>query len=214
MSVPDEFLNRCRWLGGSSLLIQDLGLNVYVDPVAVPAIGPKADVIFLTHPCGDHCSPADVEAISTPATVVAGPRDCVSKFRLNQMPLRPGVRWEILGMDVTPVAAYNPREGTFHPRGNDWLGFFIRFKDFAIYCPGATSFVPEMKDVHPDVMFFPVAAKDGFREDEFLPCLEALKPKVVVPVHYAPGDRKLLNVLLQACGRLGIDFKEYQEAKP
>jgi L-ascorbate metabolism protein UlaG (beta-lactamase superfamily) len=204
----DELLKHARWFGRSSLLIEDGALKVYLDPVGMPADVPKADVVFMTHPCDDHFSVKDVEEISTPSTVVAGPRDCVSKFRLNQMPLRPDHPWEILGLKVKPIAAYNPREGTLHARGHDWLGYFIEFPSGSVYLPGATSFVPEMKDLHPDVMFFPVAARDGLRENEFLPCLEALKPKAVVPVHYGPEDRKAFDVLAKACGRLGIRFEE------
>ena len=209
MSDIDQFLARCRRLGGSSILIQHGG-TAYIDPVDVPAGSPRADVVFLTHTCGGHCSEKDVEAISTPSTVVAGPRDCVSKFRLNQMPLHPGEPREILGMRVEPVAAYNPREGTYHPKGNDWMGFFIQFPgSLSIYYPGATSFVPEMRDVHPDVLFFPVAAHDGFREDEVVPFLETIKPKVVVPVNYSlEQDRKALDRLAQACRRLEIGFKD------
>jgi L-ascorbate metabolism protein UlaG (beta-lactamase superfamily) len=208
MPELDDLLKRVRWFGRSSLLIQGGGLNVYFDPAGAPPDGPKADVVFMTHPCDDHFNEKDVEAISTPSTVVAGPRDCVAKFRLNQMPLRPGVAWDILGLPVKPVAAYNPREGTFHPRHNDWLGYFVQFPGVSMYLPGATSFVPEMKDLRPDVMFFPVAARDGFRPDEFVPVLTALQPKVVVPVHHGPEDRKALEVLAQGCRKLAIRFEE------
>ena len=209
----DRLLSRFRWLGRSALRFQD-GLTVYVDPSGVPHDSPKADVVFLTHPCDDHCKESDVEAISTPATVVAGPRDCVSKFRLNQMPLRPGSEADILGMRVRPIAAYNTREGSHHAKGNGWLGYFIRFPGSAsIYYPGASSFVPEMRGLRPDVLFFPVAVHDGLRDDEVLPFLEELKPGIAVPVHYRPDpDRPALERLRAACRKLGIDCKEHAGA--
>jgi L-ascorbate metabolism protein UlaG (beta-lactamase superfamily) len=204
----DRFLSRCRWLGRSSLLIQD-GLTVYIDPVDVPPGSPKADVIFLTHPCGDHCMEKDVDAVATPATVVAGPRDCVSKFRLNQMPLRPGDVRDILRMAVKPVAAYNTREGSHHAKGNDWLGYFIQFPGSrSIYYPGASSFVPEMRGLRPDVLFFPVSVHDGLLENEVVPFLEELKPEVVIPIHHdSERDRAALERLLKACRGLAIDCR-------
>jgi L-ascorbate metabolism protein UlaG (beta-lactamase superfamily) len=201
----DRFLSRWRWLGRSALLFQD-GLTVYVDPVGVPADAPKADVVFLTHPCDDHCLEKDVDAVATPATVVAGPRDCVSKFRLNQMPMRPGEARDVLGMKVSPVAAYNTREGSHHAKDNGWLGYFIEFPGAgSIYYPGASSFVPEMRGLRPDVLFFPVAVHDGLTDGEVAPFLEELKPKLVIPIHHdAQRDGPALERLLGACRRLGI----------
>ena len=209
----DGFLLRCRWLGGSALLIQE-GLTVYIDPAGAPAGSPKADVVFLTHPCGDHLVEKDVDAVSTPATVVAGPRDCVSKFRLNQMPVKPGVDLDILGMKVKPVAAYNTREGSPHFKGNDWLGYFIRFPGAcSIYYPGASSFVPEMRGLRPEILFFPVAVHDGLLESEVVPFLEELAPKIVIPIHYVPErDRPALERVRAACRTMGIDCREREAA--
>jgi L-ascorbate metabolism protein UlaG (beta-lactamase superfamily) len=207
--VLERFLSRCRWLGRSALLIQD-GLTVYVDPVGAPAGSPKADVIFFTHPCGDHLVEKDVEAVATPATVVVGPRDCVSKFRLNQMPVKPGVDLDVLGLKVKPVAAYNTRKGSPHSRDNGWLGYFIQFPgSCSIYHPGASSFVPEMRGLRPDVLFFPVAIHDGLSENEVVPLLKELQPKVVIPIHHRPEqDRAALDRLVKACRGLGIACRD------
>jgi L-ascorbate metabolism protein UlaG (beta-lactamase superfamily) len=204
----ERFLSRSRWLGRSSLLLQD-GLTVYVDPVDVPRGLPKADVVFLTHPCGDHCSEKDVEAVATPATVVAGPRDCVAKFRLNQMPLRPGESRDILGLSVKPVAAYNLRPESPHSRDRGWLGYAIRFPTCSIYLPGASSFVPEMSGLRPDAVFLPLAVHDGIEEHEIIPFLRELRPSVVVPFHYqAECDRPALERLRAACDTLAIAARE------
>jgi L-ascorbate metabolism protein UlaG (beta-lactamase superfamily) len=208
----DRFLSRVRWLGRSALLFQD-GLTAYIDPAGAPAGSPKADVVLLTHPCDDHLVEEDVDSVATPATVVAGPRDCVSKFRLNQMPVKPGVDLDILGLKVKPVAAYNTREGSPHAKRNDWLGYFIRFPGApSLYYPGASSFVPEMRGLRPDILFYPVAVRDGLLESELVPFLQELKPKLVIPIHHGPEDRAALERLRAACRELAIDVRELPPA--
>ena len=96
-----------RRVGKSGFLIQD-GLTVYVDPVDVPAGLPKADIVFLTGPGEGRYSPKDVEAVSTASTVVAGSKDCVARFRLNQLPVREGEVKNVLGLSVRIQAAGEP----------------------------------------------------------------------------------------------------------
>lgn len=95
---------RTRWLGHAGFLIQGR-LTVYVDPWNVPEGLPKADLILFTSGRERHCSADDVGKLATPQTIVAGPRDCVSRFRMNQLPMAPGETKDILGLRVEAAPA-------------------------------------------------------------------------------------------------------------
>ncbi len=90
---------RRRAVGRSGVLIEG-GLTIYIDPEG-PVDGlPKADLVLLTPARADGACTAAVEALSTPSTIVCGPKDCVASFRLNQMPLRFGQPRSVLGVLV------------------------------------------------------------------------------------------------------------------
>jgi L-ascorbate metabolism protein UlaG (beta-lactamase superfamily) len=96
-------MSAARWLGHAGFLLEGR-LRIYVDPYRVPEGLPPADIILLTRAHEPHCSRADVEKLSRPQTIVAGPRACVSPFRLNQLPLEAGETRRVLGALVTAVA--------------------------------------------------------------------------------------------------------------
>lgn len=199
-----ELLDRIRWLGTAGFLIKD-ALTIYIDPVGLADGLPKADIVLLTHSHDSHCSKEDVEKIVTPQTIVVGPKDSVSRFRLNQLPMLPGETKRILGLEVRAVASYNAKEDTVHPARHNWLGFLLETRGGSIYHTGDATWLPEMEGVRADVLLFPVEGRDAFgAEDEKL-CLETVKPKAVIPMHFdPPGDLERLERLSRECGRLGI----------
>lgn len=88
-----ERLNDCTFRISGKLIL-------YIDLKEPAKDWPKADILFITR--GDTASFAesDMRKFAGPETVVAGPYQCVSRFRLNQIPLKPGDRKEILGVGV------------------------------------------------------------------------------------------------------------------
>jgi len=201
-----ELLEKITWLGCAGFLIKDK-LTIYIDPIGLADGLPKADIVFLTHSHDAHCSKADVEKISTPQTIVVGPKDCVSRFRLNQLPMLPGETKRILGLEATAIASYNAKEDTVHPSRHNWLGFVLKTAGGNIYHTGDATWVPEMETVRADVLLFPVEGRDAFGADDERRCLETVKPKAVVPMHFdPPGDAARLERLSRECARLGIGF--------
>ncbi len=199
-----KLLDQISWLGGAGFLIKDK-LTIYIDPIGLGDGLPPADVVLLTHSHDFHCSKADVEKIASPQTIVVGPKDCVSRFRLNQLPMLPGETKRVLGLEVTAVASYNAKEDTVHPARHNWLGFLVKTAGGAIYHTGDATWVPEMETVRADVLLFPVEGRDAFGAEDERRCRETVKPKAVIPMHYdPPGDAARLDRLERECGRLGI----------
>lgn len=54
-------LVKIQWLGHDCFLIKS-DLIIYFDPFQIKT-GPKADIIFVTHPHYDHCSPEDIKKL-------------------------------------------------------------------------------------------------------------------------------------------------------
>ena len=56
--MASQIIDRLRWPGHDGFSVSDGALNVVFDPYAV-ADPPAADLVLVTHPHYDHCSPAD-----------------------------------------------------------------------------------------------------------------------------------------------------------
>ncbi|MBI3547464.1 MAG: MBL fold metallo-hydrolase [Elusimicrobia bacterium] len=132
-----KLLERTRWLGKAGFLI-DGRLKVYVHPSAIAGAGdlPKADVVLVRENHPDHCSVPDVESVSVAQTVVAGPPECVCRFRLNQLPFAADQTKPLLGMKVTMTRR----------------GFLFEIDGVRVYHPGSGE--PE-SDVAADVLLIP-----------------------------------------------------------
>lgn len=86
--------------GEGGLLIERGGLVVYIDPRG-PAEGlPKADVVCLSAVDPRRVHEEGVRAVAAPTTIVAGLPQCVSRFRLNQLPLLHGQSRQALGLEL------------------------------------------------------------------------------------------------------------------
>lgn len=53
-----------------------------------------------------------------------------------------------------------------------------------LYHAGDTDFIPEMKDLQPDIAILPVGGTFGMNVHEAVQAVEAMKPEVVIPMHY------------------------------
>ena len=89
-----------RPTGAGGLLIERGGLIVYIDPEG-PCEGlPKADIVCLSAVDPRRVAEDGVRAVATATTIVAGLPPCVSRFRLNQLPLLHGQSRQALGLEL------------------------------------------------------------------------------------------------------------------
>ncbi|OGS01284.1 MAG: hypothetical protein A2V88_00035 [Elusimicrobia bacterium RBG_16_66_12] len=89
-----------RPAGEGGLLIERGGLVVYIDPRGHAEGLPKADVVCLSAVDPRRVPEEGVRAVAAPTTIVAGLPPCVSRFRLNQLPLLHGQSRQALGLEL------------------------------------------------------------------------------------------------------------------
>ena len=172
------------WLGHSSFRIRG-SRTIYVDPWDVgPGPHDSADLILITHPHSDHCSPSDLARLPGSASAeIVTVADASRKLARPCHVLEPGERTVIQGVVIEAVPAYNINR-PFHPKQNRWAGFRITMDGRTIYHAGDTDRIPEMAGFSCDVALLPVGGKYGMDAEEAAAAAADLSAGAVVPMHY------------------------------
>lgn len=164
--------------------------TIYIDPFEL--IGDhdleKADIILITHPHYDHCSPRDIEKISNENTLIITVPDAQSKLSNLKVKgitvIEPGKTIKINNEKVSAVPAYNIKK-QFHPKDNDWVGFIVEMNGVRIYHAGDTDLIPEMKNIETDIALLPVGGTYTMNATEAAEATRAFKKcKIAIPIHY------------------------------
>ena len=171
-----------EWLGHAGFRITG-GVVVYIDPYNI-AMGPKADVIFVTHSHFDHCSQDDIEKIRVEETITVCPEDCdvPGEVRL----VSAGDSLEVKGLRIEVVPAYNI-EKSFHPKDKGFVGYIITVEGQRIYHAGDTDLIPEMSEVECDIALLPVSGTYVMAAKEAANAASQIKTKLAIPMHYGGG---------------------------
>lgn len=181
----NSMLEKIHLLGHDCFRI-DAAKTVYFDPFQLDPGAVPADVIFISHDHHDHCSPEAVSIIAKKGTVIVTDAACAKKFSQTVKIVKPGDKLTVEGMSVEVVPAYNidPSRLQFHPRSAGGLGFIVTIDGTRIYHAGDTDFIPEMKNLKVDIAFIPVSGKYVMTAEEAAKAIQAIKPKITIPMHY------------------------------
>jgi L-ascorbate metabolism protein UlaG (beta-lactamase superfamily) len=189
-------LEHIHWLGHDAFRI-DGPQTVYFDPYQLSEGGPKADVIFISHDHGDHCSPDDVAKIlgeDTLIVTIAAAADQLPNVPTSNVRIVvPGDVIQVQGIDVEVVPAYNVNKFRspgvpFHPREAGHAGFVITLEGKRIYHAGDTDHIPEMASLQEiDVALLPVSGIYVMTAEEAVQAAEAIRPRVAIPMHLGRG---------------------------
>jgi len=204
------------WLGHSGILITDSKI-LYIDPYAIKNNSAKADFIFITHNHYDHCSIEDMQKIVKQGTKIILPPDCQSKVTRFSVPVQieifqPGEEKTFGGIKVASLPAYNLGK-TFHPKGENWLGYLIKLDDVLIYHAGDTDLIPEMKNLtgygqskKDFIALLPIGGKFTMTAEEAAEAAKVIKPSIAIPIHYGSivGTQDDAKEFLELCKENGI----------
>ncbi len=190
------------------------GPTVYLDPWGIPDDAPPADAIFITHAHFDHLSPQDIHRIHAEGTKLFAPADVAAELAGDVTPVAPGDAFEVLGIGVQAVPAYNVLEERldFHPKANRWVGYVFTTPGGTYYHAGDTDHVEELNEVRADVAFVPIGGTFTMSPPEAAGLVKVIGPKVAVPMHYGfvVGDRRDADVFAQEAAPVRVETLEPQ----
>jgi L-ascorbate metabolism protein UlaG (beta-lactamase superfamily) len=175
-------VNNMHWLGHDTYKIVGQKV-VYTEPFKVKKAD-VADIILITHPHQDHCSPEDVKKVQGPATVIVTTPDCAAKLSGTIKTVKPGDKLNVSGVGLEVVPAYNTNK-EFHTADKQWVGFIMTLNGIRIYLAGDTDYIPEMKSFkNIDIALLPVSGTYVMTAEEAVKAALDIKPKKAIPMHY------------------------------
>jgi len=178
-------------LGHDTVRVKSKGFVIYVDPYVLDPEPDKADLILITHEHFDHCDPQKIAKIQKEETVIVAPGSCISKVRGDVRVASAGKELRVDDVFINMVEAYNVNkfrmaDVPFHPKGIG-VGYVFEFRGVKIFHLGDSDNITEMKDLaheNIDIGFFPVSGTYVMTAEEAAQAVDAIKPKIAVPMHY------------------------------
>jgi L-ascorbate metabolism protein UlaG (beta-lactamase superfamily) len=183
---------KLSWLGHDGFRIEN-GKVVYIDPFKIEAGGPKADIVLVSHEHSDHCSPADLRKVITPATVIVAhsqSKNELSKLSVKEIKImKPGDKINVGDVAIEAVPAYNVNKfrepgRVFHPEEDGKLGYVVTIGGVRIYHAGDTDHIPEMKNIRTDIALLPVSGTYVMTAHEAAEAAETINLQIAIPMHY------------------------------
>jgi L-ascorbate metabolism protein UlaG (beta-lactamase superfamily) len=191
-------IEHIEWLGHASFRIQGPPL-IYIDPWRVTRSPLPADAILISHDHYDHCSPADVEKLRGPNTViVASPM--AARLISGATVLRPWQSLNVGRASIRTIPAYN----SHHPHEFEGVGFVISLGMYDVYYAGDTGLIPEMDNLRPDIAILPIGGQQTMNADEAAKAVQQMRPRWVIPSHWG-------NAVAAEGGTL-IDLRAFQRS--
>ena len=190
-------LENIRVFTQSAIRIQSKdGMVIYLDPFSLTdaEAAHDADYVFITHAHFDHFSPEDIARVAGDHTELVAPASMGAEVALVADEigatavhlLQAGGRIELPGVAVEAVPAYNvePERLGMHPQTNGWLGYVLTVDGVRYYAAGDTDQNPDNEQVTCDVALVPIGGTYTCDPHQAAALVNALRPKVVVPIHY------------------------------
>src|SRR6478609_1252570 len=182
----NELVSNMHWIQQSCFRIEGSKFKIYTDPVSISGTD-QADIILITHPHGDHFSPADIDKLVTSKTILIAPGDCNYTGKVGaRVYLGPGNTYTAFGaVKITAVPAYNIVKTQNHPKSNNWVGYVVTINGVTFYTAGDTERVPEMKNITTDIAMLPLGQTYTFNTvAEAAEAAKDTKAKVAIPMHF------------------------------
>lgn len=173
----------------NSIRIKAEGKVIYIDPFEMESAPHDASFILITHDHYDHFSPASIEKVASPGTVLVVPEKMEKKaseaaaFVSKTVTVKPGISAEIDGLKLETVPSYNLLK-PFHPKSAEWVGYIVIADGERIYIAGDTDETKEAKAVKCDIALVPIGGTYTMDAKKAADLVNTISPKVAIPVHY------------------------------
>jgi len=188
--TPEESVAKLHWMGHDAFRLDGPPV-IYIDPWKLQGKHIPADLVLISHDHYDHCSPEDVRKVMGPRTIVVATAAAEAKVPGARI-VRAGERLTAAGVDIETVPAYNVNKfrspgQPFHPREAGMVGYIVTVGGVRIYFAGDTDHIPEMDSVQCDIALLPVSGIYVMTAEEAAQAAKAIRPAIVVPMHYGLG---------------------------
>ena len=166
---------------------------IYVDPYMLTDAPHDADIIFSTHPHGDHFNPDAIAKVAKADTVIVSVADCRDLAKKagykgdRFVCIAPGQKVTVRGISAQAVPAYNVGKA-FHVQAKGWVGYIIDVDGMSVYVMGDTDVNDDVLKVRSDVLCVPIGGKYTMDMDEAAAYVNEVKPAFVIPLHYGSLD--------------------------
>jgi len=174
-------IEQIQWLGHGSFVIKGPPI-IYINPWRVVRSAFHADVILVGHDHYEHFSPADINKLRGPQTVVISNEKVAQELTECRI-IRPLQTMTFDNCAIKAIPAYSP-EGLLHPREANGLGFVISMAFYDIYYAGDTKLIPEMDLIHPDIAILPIDGQDTLNVREAFEVIKKLQPRYTLPSNW------------------------------
>jgi L-ascorbate metabolism protein UlaG (beta-lactamase superfamily) len=185
---------------------------IYTDPFKVTKAD-EAEIVLISHEHFDHLSLEDLQKVTSPKTTIVASVSCkggLKRVKAKETKfLEPGGKLTIEKVEIEAVPAYNVNKfrgpgQVFHPKEDKKLGYVFQMDGTRVYFAGDTDFIPEMKSIQCDIALLPVSGTYVMTVEEAVEAAEAIKPKIVVPMHYgaivgSDSDAQKFKSLVKNC---------------
>ena len=188
-------IDRIEWLGHASFRVIGNPL-IYIDPWRVTRSDQPADIILITHDHYDHCSPADVEKLRDPHTVVIC-NAMAAEIIDGATILRP---WQVINVGTVSIKAV-PAYNSHHPQQFGGLGYVISMDRYDIYYAGDTDVIPEMPRIGCDIAILPIGGRQTMNAVAAVEAVRVLHPRWVIPSHWGSPSE----------GGTVVDVREFRQ---
>jgi L-ascorbate metabolism protein UlaG (beta-lactamase superfamily) len=175
-----------HWIDQSCFRVNAGPFKIYTDPYNIKTID-VADIVVITHAHTDHFSPADLDKVVGPNTILIAPADVTYAGAVGQrIILTPGQQYKAYNcVNIKAVPAYNITKTSYHPKSNNWVGYLITVNGITIYHAGDTERIPEMKTFTCDIALLPLGQTYTFNSvDDAVEAAKDVHAKLAIPMHF------------------------------
>ena len=182
-------IDRIQWLGHGSFRIDGPPV-IYINPWRLVRPAYQADAILITDDQYAHCSPADVDKLRGPDTVVIASAPAAEQIGGDILVLRAWQSVNVGAARITSVPAYT--YSSYNPVSKGGLGFVVSIDLYDVYYAGTTDIVPELGHIQSDVAILPVGMNEGaIAPDQAAAFVRQMRPQWVIPSHWDTGGSQL-----------------------